>query len=49
MSACDDAAAGGVIDVMIAVPAPAGEQAEKFQQDLTVVREHAPRRFGLPS
>ena len=50
MSAYAEAAAGGVVDLLIGVPAPTGEQAEKYQKYLAQMRDRESREdFTFPA
>ncbi len=50
MSAYAEAAAGGVVDLLIGVPAPAAEQAEKYQRYLSSLRDRESKEdFTFPA
>ena len=50
MSACAEAVAGGVVDLLIGVPAPTGEQAEKYQKYLAQLRDRESKEdFTFPA
>jgi hypothetical protein len=50
VSAFADAVAGGVVDLLIGVPAPSADQAEKYQRYLTQVRDRESREdFSFPA
>ena len=50
MSAYAEAVAGGVVDLLIGVPAPTGEQAEKYQKYLAQLRDRESKEdFTFPA
>jgi predicted TIM-barrel fold metal-dependent hydrolase len=50
VSAFADAVAGGVVDLLIGVPAPSADQAEKYQRYLTQIRDRESREdFSFPA
>jgi uncharacterized protein len=50
VSAYAEAAAGGVVDLLIGVPAPTGEQAEKYQKYLALLRDRESKEdFTFPA
>jgi uncharacterized protein len=50
VSACAEAVAGGVVDLLIGVPAPTGEQAEKYQKYLAQLRDRESKEdFTFPA
>jgi uncharacterized protein len=50
VTAYAEAAAGGVVDLLIGVPAPTGEQAEKYQRYLASVRDRESKEdFTFPA
>jgi hypothetical protein len=50
LSAYAEAAAGGVVDLLIGVPAPTAEQAEKYQRYLASLRDRESKEdFTFPA
>jgi uncharacterized protein len=50
LSAYAEAASGGVVDLLVGIPAPSGEQAQKYQRYLAQLRDHESKHdFTFPA